>query len=128
MRTKIVTYQDDNLAVELTVTEATVLVGMRRTRLKLQGDAIEKEDVGKGTYDSDRHLLRVTIYPDLVAATIDAHGLPSWPLAFEDFLNLPEALWVQWEDAVYDLNPHWLPSEAKTPEEKKANLPISGVN
>jgi hypothetical protein len=117
MQTETVSYQVDGYDVSLTVSEATVLVGMRRTRLKLAGDKAERERAKDYGYDADRHLLRATIYPDLIAATVEARGL-AWPLEFEEFLGLPEQLWVAWEQAVYRLNPHWLPSPEQSREKK----------
>lgn len=119
MKTETVTYKDDDLDVKLAVSEATVLVGMKRTRLKMAGDKLEKERAEKeGNHDLDRLILRVTIYPDLVAATTQVKGLP-WPLDFETFLTLPEPLWAVWEEAVYKLNPHWVPKTDDDSEEKK---------
>lgn len=125
MQTEAVNYQANGYDVQLTVSEATVLVGMRRTRLKLAGDKAEKERAKDGGYDADRHLLRATIYPDLIAATVEAQGL-EWPLEFEDFLGLPEQLWAVWEQAVYRLNPHWLPNQEQSGEKKDDPTNSSG--
>ena len=38
--TETITYKDDDLDVTLTVSSATVMVGMRRTRLRMAGDKI----------------------------------------------------------------------------------------
>jgi len=103
--------------ITLTVSAATVLIGMRRTRLQVEGRSAEETD-------PDRTLLRLYTYPDLVAATVEAQGIP-WPLSFEDFLELPDRLAAQWENAVYALNPHWLPGGGETAEEKKEPQTIS---
>jgi hypothetical protein len=100
--------------VHVVVSQATTLSGMRRTRLQIEGRDAQEEDV-------DRRLLRLYTYPDVIAATVEVEGL-DWPLDFETFLGLPDALVAQWEQAVYDLNPHWLPRPAATPEEKKESL------
>lgn len=131
MATETITYKDDNLDVTLVVSSATVLVGMKRTRLKMAGAELEKvpgddKDKDKKSPDLDRYILRVSIYPDLVAATTEAEGLP-WPLDFEDFLTLPEQLWAAWERAVYRLNPHWIP-KTDDPEEKKDSSKSSTSN
>ncbi|MCB0207708.1 MAG: hypothetical protein KDJ52_00170 [Anaerolineae bacterium] len=113
MATEIITYKNNDLDIRLTVSSATVLAGMKRTRLRMTGDKLEKERVERGEeHDLDRLILRVSIYPDLIAATTEAEGLP-WPLDFETFLTLPEPFWAMWEEVVYRLNPHWLPTEEK---------------
>lgn len=115
MDTETLSYHDDNLGdVELTVTEATVLIGIKRTRLKAEGLEVNEEDI-------DRRLLRMFTYPDLMAATVEAAGIP-WPLDFEDFLALPDRLVSQWERLLYQLNPHWLPprEEDEGIDQKKA--------
>ncbi|NIO10535.1 MAG: hypothetical protein GTO40_22015, partial [Deltaproteobacteria bacterium] len=38
---------------------------------------------------------------------------PVYDLTFEEWLELPDALVISWENAVYELNPHWLPKEGK---------------
>lgn len=102
LREKTITYEHENLGeIELVVGEASVLMGMARTRLSMMGRAAKEED-------PDRALLLTFSYPDVIAATKSAEGLPSWPLSFDDFLELPESLLVEWEAVVYELNPGWL--------------------
>lgn len=107
MQTRTIEHND----FKLTVSEATTLIGMKRTRLKV-------EATNAGETDVDRHLLRLYPYSDLVAATVAAEGLP-WPLDFESFLALPEQLVAEWEEAVYGLNPHWLPQQSDEQEKKQ---------
>lgn len=95
----------------VTVRAATVRQGMERTRLRLEGRKVEQPDMGLT-------ILRLFTYPDLVSATVSAQGLP-WPLTFEQFLDLPDALVGPWERAVYALNPHWLPESETTPDPKE---------
>lgn len=111
IQVEVVEYQDENQSVTLTVSEATVLIGLKRTRLKLEQDKIEEPD-------PDRRLLRVITYPDLMAATVEADGFKAWPVTFDEFIELPEPLAIHWEEAVYRLNPHWLPPRT---QEKKAS-------
>jgi len=117
--TKVVTYQDEEIDVRLTITRADIRAGMRRTRLQLDADAHGKGKKARSE-DPDVRLLRRFTYPDLMAATVEASGIP-WPLAFDDYLALPERLGLAWEQAVYELNPHWLSpaSEEAVSEEKK---------
>ena len=102
MKQREIVYQEDEWDVHLVVTEATVLHGIVRTRLRIEGRGVEDRDL-------DSRLLLMYTYPDLIAATVSAEGV-SWPLEFDDFLALPERLVIQWEQAVYELNAHWLPS------------------
>jgi hypothetical protein len=113
MQTRTIEHQD----IKLTVSEATTLIGMKRTRLKVEASKAGETDV-------DRHLLRLYPYADLVAATIQAEGLP-WPLDFESFLALPEQLVAKWEEAAYELNPHWLPQQDEQQEKKQLTQPSS---
>jgi len=101
-----------------TVSTATVLIGMVRARLRRDGErAIEPNE--------DRRLLRILVYPDICAAVVSAEGLPyAWPPTFEQFLALPDSLDAALEDAIYRLNPHWLPGGAAGPD-PKATAPAS---
>jgi hypothetical protein len=103
--------------IKLTVSEATALIGMKRTRLKLEAERAAETD-------PDRHLLRMLTFPDVVSATVQAEGL-EWPLDFETFVALPDQLVAKWEEAVYGLNPHWLPGYDEAAE-KKLPSPSSG--
>ncbi len=103
--------------VTITLSQATVLLGMRRTRVQLEGREADEPD-------TDRRLLRMYTYPDLVGAVVEVDGLP-WPLDFETFLGLPDSLVVLWERETYALNPHWLPS-AEPAEKKARQTPSTG--
>lgn len=115
MKTEELRFEDQELGLEvrLCISQATVLMGMKRSRLKREGIDAGEEDV-------DRHLLRIFTYPDLSAATVVIEGLSDFD--FEAFLLLPDSLIAQWEDAVYRLNPHWLPTEPE-PEDGDPNPP-----
>lgn len=96
--------------VTVVVSAANVRQGMKRTRLRMEA-AGAKED------DQDRMLLRLFTYPDLTASAVSVVGM-AWPLDFEAFLLLPDALVGKWEKACYELNPHWLPGGGPTPDPK----------
>ena len=97
----------------VTVSEATVLAGMRRGRLRL-----EARNIARGEGDVDRALLRY-VYADLIAGATTGEGFETWPPDFEEFIQLPEAFVAEWEAAVYELNPHWRAQPA-TADEKKS--------
>jgi len=105
----------DNTSLQVTIERATVLVGMRRARLKVEA---EKEK------DIDRKLLRTYTYADIASCTkgvlrVDGKEI-AWPPDFETFLSLPDELGNQLEEAVYAINGHWLPEEKGPEAEKKA--------
>ena len=114
---KKVTYSDERVTAEVEVIQATVLDGMRRMSMQM-----EAREANKAESDQDRIILRVLVYPDLIAAagsgsiTVDNEPLP-WPPSFDDFIGLPEAFVSQWDRAVYELNPHWMP-DAQDAEKK----------
>lgn len=168
MQTKVVEYQDGDRAYRLIVTEATALVGLKRTLLRGSGMAwarqyrtggpapvdapggmseeratqtaevagVAEEEAGAaGGAERKRSngrdpltvsaasIMAQVIYPDLIAATVESDGLDAGTLSIEDFLVLDERLVGAWEEAVYDLNPHWLPGADAGPgdaQEKKA--------
>jgi len=101
--------------VKITVTEASILIGMKRGRMK--AEALNKPDP-----NPDRQILAVVTYPDMIAPVtlIEGMELPT----FDEFLALPESLIDQWGAAVYALNPHWLP-QTDGELEKKVSGSIS---
>jgi hypothetical protein len=100
----------------VTVSAATTLQGMRRTRLRSEAFSVEEDD-------PDRRILHRLIWPDMVAATIDCSGFNL--IDFEEYLDLPEEFTAPWEEAIYDLNPHWRYRPDET-EEKKQPMTSSG--
>lgn len=109
MDSQTIEYEGHGLTARIVVTAATVLQGAKRTRLRFEGD---------GEKDPDRRLVRLFVYPDLIASarSIEISGIEA--LDFDQFLQLPEDLVRQWEDATFTLNPHWLPP-SETDEKKE---------
>jgi len=111
----------DDLQADLTISTETVLMGMRRTRLKAEASI-------KPEQDPDRAFLAVVTYPDLMAVssgkiTVDQETIEvPKDLDFERFLTLPGELEGQWEEVVYALNPHFLPKVEDKEAEKKRQL------
>lgn len=102
----------------VTVTEANVLMGTRRGLAQLQAfERLEGED------DLALKIIKGTTYPNLIGAVEDSSGFSEWPVSLSEFMELPESFVVEWEQAVYSLNPHWQPGySSQTDEEKKANI------
>lgn len=101
------------------VGEATAKAGMIRS--VLAANALEEENAlgTPGTIEaSARRIMHIVLYPALVAAVVEHSGFDKWPLDFNEFCELPESFVIEWEEATYALNPHWLPrnQEAKKKE------------
>jgi hypothetical protein len=111
MDQKIVAYDGNGITGRVVVSAANVLQGLKRTRLRNQHGPIDSTP-------EEVLIAQIFTYPDLVAAakSIEIDGLDG-EITFEQFAALPEALVLQWEQAVYELNPHWLPQE--TTEKKE---------
>jgi len=120
------TLNDIRVRAEIEVASANALRSITRTRLIMEaGDFPAGADGQPPTpLEVDRYMLRRTVYPDLIAATVGGfveigeqrYGLPGLP--FAAFEEIPFMLLVDWERAAYAANPHWLP-EAQ-PGKKKA--------
>jgi hypothetical protein len=115
MRTEVVEYQGDGWAARLTVSEANNRIQIRRDRLVDEGRRAVDED-------DDRRILRIYSYPPVCAAVVESSGLPwAWPPDFETFYeSMPSALTAKLEEAIYRLNPHWLPAAPEGTEDPKA--------
>lgn len=104
--------------VRIVVQAADAEMGMNRSLIREEGRRETEEE-----QSTARRILRIYTYPDLIATTIEAEGIP-WPLDFETFLRLPDRLVAEWEEKVYELHPHWLPKtaeQAAEDAEKKAS-------
>lgn len=99
---RIVTYvMDDGQEVSLTVCRATALMGMQRSIAAYQGAVETAEETNEAV-----RVLRTISYPDLTACTNEVVGI-HWPISFDEFCGLPDDLIARWEQAVYEVNPHW---------------------
>jgi hypothetical protein len=136
MKTRVVEYKDGEREIRLVVSEANVLVGMRRAVLGGTAAAYmkartEPDEEGEAATLSrlEATALGMTVswlYPMVVAATVEAEGLDVDGLGVEEFIALPEPLTNAWSDAVLDLNPHWAVSQKDEGEaEKKGGKPSS---
>lgn len=148
METKVIQYKDSEFNVEIVVRKARLIDGIRRTVLIARERALmlaaygvkPKDDDAKETAElqaaaamsgeeSYLWVYRMHTYPPCVAATVEIKNLEgaevelSKDISPEDFLELPEALVMQWESGVLEINPHWIFRSAKevkageTPEE-----------
>ncbi len=110
VKTKEIDFDNGEVVARVVVSEANVLQGMKRSRLKFEAGEIA---------DPDMRILRLLVYPELIAAarSVTINGIEAAP-SFDDFVQLPEAFVKQWEDAAFECNPHWLPPDED--DEKKA--------
>lgn len=117
---KRIEYDDGRVQASLLVAKATVRMGMERQLIKQR---TRQESSGDQAVD----LLRFFTWPDIASATVEGEIVvngettPAVLLSFEEWLELPEPLAVQWERAVYDLNPHWLPNQGKKETRRTGN-------
>lgn len=109
LKTKTITADD----ISITISEASVLMGTRRGVLRGEAMRTEIEDERP-----EQWLLRVITFPDLASATVETSGL-DWPLTFAGFCELSETFVNEWTDAVYMLNPHWMPTRAGEQEKNE---------
>jgi len=154
MRTRTVEYVNGKTTYRVVVTEATALVGMKRTILQGQAqgylDSVRTEDgdgkgKGKGKAADDRPVrsalevsalgvLAIWTYPALMAAASELDGGDLGPtMGMEAFIALPDALVDDWVEATYELNPHWLPQlgledKDEAEAEKKAQSDDASVS
>lgn len=128
MQTKTVTHADPELQV--TVSEATALMGMRRNILISRAIAAirdewdpKEEDEPSSVEVMAQHFLRRYVYPNCLACLVKAQGF-SLDLPFEEFSDLPDAFVAEWENMALLLNPHWrLQADEEDEEEAKKKEP-----
>ena len=133
MQRRTVEYTSGDTEVRIVVSEATALAGMKRAILRGRVDAylgaVRGNDESASVDTIALELMARVVYPDLLACTVEADGIDLDALDVGAFCELPDALVDAWEAAVYELNPHWLPSVASTDEERaqeKKEPPTSG--
>ena len=141
MQESTFSYDLDGYQVDITVKRATLAVGAVRTRLLRLVDTV----IGKSRDEVDAWLWRV--FSDITAATVSvvnrdgAENQVPWgpnrrlslaktvdveklPISFADFLELPEELFNAWQEAVHELNGHWVPWRKVTPEKGEEGLEL----
>lgn len=113
MRQEVVDYKDDTYDVLITVRAARVIDGIRRT-------CIMAEQIGEP--------VEAYLYPTCICSVDSIENRDpgkkqlSQYLTAEEFLELPEALVILWEEAAYRANPHWEPRLAPQTDKERAEL------
>jgi len=132
MRQSTVEYVNDDYDVELVVREATTADAFRKGALARKFATELGINLGEAGGVKGIELMRVHVatrfLPECISATVEVKNRDKektqlkLDLTVDDFLALPEALVMLWQEAMYALNPHWFPKradesgEAKQPE------------
>lgn len=106
MKSITLEHSDGDRKIVVCVSTSTGVTEMRRHRIRYEQSKLEDSD-------PDSRLLRVSLYPDLVATakvTLDDKPVE---LSYEDFAQMDGAFLAKWENAVIELNPHWAGAEEK---------------
>jgi len=123
MRTETVIHETQGEPLKATVSEATSLMGMKRSVLISQAlaDIQDEQGLKKDERLPDnveimaRLFLRRYTFPNCLACLVEAEGF-AVNLAFEDFAKMPDQFIAEWERMALLLNPHW---QMRTDEEEK---------
>ena len=107
-------YDLDGSPVEITVQRANVRVGVNRYHMMMLADEENKKEGS----DALVAPIRLFTFPSIVCGTLEVTGLP-WPMEFDEFLELDEALVDAWVSAVHEVNPQWRGTTEGTEEVKK---------
>lgn len=103
VKTQLITFDDGETTARIEVSAAKVKHSLERTNLMLEADAEQ----------NDRFKAYRKFYYASLAACVNvceingAVGVPAW----DQFLELPEALLDEWDTACYALNPQWMLKE-----------------
>jgi hypothetical protein len=109
---------DEKTVVKIVTVRASILRDTRRWQMMNKAD-----DDNKAEADEAIKSLRLYAYPLLVCGTESVEGLP-WPMTFEQFLELDTDFVNFWNNAVYKVNPQWVPGYS-TPELDQKKEPAS---
>jgi hypothetical protein len=118
--------------IKLIIVEANGKMGMRRSVLRYNSKPEEYES-------EETKVLRVITYPDLVSSVLSGSGtigvydendsdteivvdFSKMPIPFPLFCMLPDRLLAAWEEACYQMNPHWNPETTISEAAKKKEL------
>lgn len=131
MREHVITYKDDDYDVEIVVRQATLKDSFKRVKLRSREEAQMK---ARDAEVQSNPLMMWTAFralPDCLGATIKIRNLDesktqlSDEITFAEFLELPEAMIILWQEATYECNPQWLP---RPKEEKQGEAKEPGDN
>lgn len=119
-------YKNGKATYEVKVSQATAESGMYRTILqeKAYEDVADENTANPIEMDKPidmrvmaRRILHTVIYPAMIAASEPVNGFKEWPISFDEYAKLPEPFIIEWENAVFEANPHWTPKKPETKAE-----------
>jgi|GEM_PF-2120054 len=131
MKTETITHDSQGETLKATVSEATSLMGMKRSILISQAltDIRDEQGLADGEKLPDtievmaRLFLRRYTFPNCLACLIEAEGF-SIDLALDEFAQMPDRFVARWEEMALSLNPHWrLRTDKEEKEEAKKKEP-----
>ena len=145
MRTKEFVWQNDRRKVEVVVTEANVLTGIRHTMTERDmREIIDIDEKGKDLMTIAEKLVRVYPFPAILAGTTSVKVTPKQDsetgkaivlepdevidittFSFANYLQLPQSLALEWERAIMSLNDHWRPQVVTESKNQKSEEPKS---
>lgn len=147
LKRSVIEYVDDFFHLRITVRQATLREGLRRTALIARQGIRAEEELAKmeeafdaEKYAEDRALL--WMHPSCIAGTESIENLDpekreqlsleALAADVQSFFELPDALMVIWEDAVIRLNPQWSPffepGVAGTPKSSESGSKTNSSN
>lgn len=135
MKQQVVTFETEDRKYSVTISEASVRMNLKRTLLIEEAQRVHdtkvaldearshrKKVISTSTDDAIQDqvdsIIRFFLYPSLVASVIHQEGFDHWPITFEEFCELPDQFEVLWEEATFEINPHWKPDLEMTDEER----------
>jgi len=128
MKTQIIEYRDDEYDVVITVKQATLADGLRRqAKIAEMVETLKKEEAQGETRSLIERFAILRLFPECTIGTANIENRDankkqlSTEMSIADFLELPEALVVMWQTAIYACNPQWIlkmEGEAQEPGKK----------
>ena len=112
LQTSQIEYKDLYYDVTITVKQGTFADGMKKAGL--QGEALlagAGADLGFG--ENLGLLIAYHVRPSCLAALVNVENRGELSVkpdpTIEEFMEYPDALITMWQEAVWELNPHWSP-------------------
>jgi len=123
---KSIEYRDGEYAVRIVVRKATISDGIQRSLMVVAARREQPIGDDPDPRELTKRVLAAMTYPTCVSATVLIENLDgaetplNFPISIEDFSNLPDRLVIRWENAVSEMNPHWVPGANLEEEEADA--------
>ena len=123
MRESKVEYSDDDYDVVITVRQSSMASSFKRQVIRgKQAALLEKRQEEGEAVPPHYHYYALRTLPELFGSAVEIVNAKDAKLKLPDemdideFMELPEALVILWEQATYGVNPHWM----ATPEDDES--------